>query len=40
MHLRQYVCGPWLAMWLRATLTEERAMAKGKETVYYYTFIN
>jgi hypothetical protein len=27
-------------MWSRATIAEERATAKGKETVYYYTFLN
>jgi hypothetical protein len=27
-------------MWSRATIAEEIAMEKGKETVYYYTFIN
>jgi hypothetical protein len=27
-------------MWERATIAEEMAMEKVKETVYYYTFIN
>ena len=37
---RHYVCGPWLAMGSRAPMAEEMAMEKGKETVYYYTFLN
>jgi hypothetical protein len=40
IHRSQYVCGQWLAMWSRATIAEEMAMEKVKETVYYYTFIN
>ena len=27
-------------MWSRATIAEEMAMEKVKETVYYYTFLN
>src|SRR5262249_22348722 len=40
IHRRQDVCGPGLAMGSRATMAEERAMEKVKETVYYYTFLN
>ena len=40
IHLSQYVCGQWLAMWSRANSAEEMAMEKVKETVYSYTFIN
>ena len=40
IHLSQYVCGQWLAMWSRAAIAEEMAMEKTKQTVYYYTCIN